>query len=160
MTNDLIEILLKEQKEKKTSDEETIPGRKEQRYPAGAQVKMGESSLLLKDVSLNGGCIQSEELIDIVPNSNYTCIIVPEEESRLNTFEVDILSRWVRMKRTGSESGFIIIVPPGSRVLESYIEFLKSKGGKKLLRVWSTKQTVSKYPRDASLTKSIVSSKL
>jgi hypothetical protein len=103
---------------------ESIPGRKEARYPARAQVRMADSELVLKDVSLSGGCIQSKELLDIVPNGNYTIMIIPEEESLVERFKVNVLSRWVRMKRTGTESGFIIVFPPGSGVIERYIEFL------------------------------------
>jgi hypothetical protein len=109
-----------------TARVESIPGRKEARYPARAQVRIADSELVLKDVSLSGGCIQSKELLDIAPNGNYTIMIIPEEESLVERFKVDVLSRWVRMKRTGTESGFIIVFPPGSGVIERYIEFLKS----------------------------------
>ena len=113
--------------EKAMAEAETIPGRKEKRYPANAQVQMEESALLLKDVSLSGGCIQSDDFMEVIPNGNYTIMIIPEEESQLETFTVDIVSRWVRMKRTGSESGFIMIIPPGNMIVEHYIEYLKSK---------------------------------
>ena len=106
---------------------EAIPGRKERRYSASARVQMNEAVLLLKDVSLSGGCIQSDEFLEIVPNGNYTILIIPEAESRVDTFEVDIVSRWVRMKRNGSETGFIVVVPPGNRVMEHYIKYLKTR---------------------------------
>jgi hypothetical protein len=106
---------------------EAIAGRKEKRYSANAQAKMRESALILKDVSLNGGCVQSEGFMELVPNGSYTLVIIPEEESRIDTFEVDIISRWVRMKRNGSESGFIIVMPPGSTIVEEYIEFLRAR---------------------------------
>jgi hypothetical protein len=111
---------------RQTPIEESIPGRKEKRYPASAQVQMEQSVLLLKDVSPNGGCIQSREFLELVPNGSYTIAIFPEEESRIDAFEVDIISRWVRMNRNGLESGFIMVMRPGSKV-EDYIAYLKSK---------------------------------
>jgi hypothetical protein len=108
-------------------EEDELPGRKEKRYPANAQVAMKGSRLLLKDVSLSGGRIQSEDFIDIVPNGNYTIAIIPEEESQINGFEVEILSRWVRMNKNGSETGFIMVLPPGNKMVEDYIAFLRSR---------------------------------
>ena len=106
--------------------DESIPGRKEKRYLAAAQVQMEQSVLLLKDVSLNGGCIRSGEFLELIPNNTYTITIFPEEESRIDAFEVDIISRWIRMNRSGLEAGFIIVLLPGSKVAD-YIEYLKSK---------------------------------
>jgi hypothetical protein len=113
-------------KTRETTLVETI-GRKETRYPANAQVWMEDAGFVLKDASLNGGCVQCGYFPDIVPNGNYTLTVIPEEESRIEGFEIEIVSRWMRMKRTGFETGFIIVVPPGNKAVERYIEFLKLK---------------------------------
>jgi hypothetical protein len=106
---------------------ETIPGRKEVRYPADTPARIEAIELRLKDLSLAGGRIQSREFLDIVPNGSYTIVIAPEAEAHLEEFEVEIVSRWMRIKRTGFETGFVIVVPPGSTAVERYIEFLKTQ---------------------------------
>jgi hypothetical protein len=113
------------QKKKKLPEMEAIRGRKEKRYLSSAQVTMGETALLLINASFSGGCVQARDFIDLMPNDTYTLVIIPEEESRLGCFEVNILARWVRMMRNGSVFGFIMTAPP--EATENYIEFLKSK---------------------------------
>jgi hypothetical protein len=101
--------------------------RKEKRYSTNAQVKMLENKLLLKNISLHGGRIQGDDLIEVIPNGKYTIVILPEEESHVGKFEVDVLSKWVKISKSGTETGFIMVVPPGSKVVEGYIEYLKKK---------------------------------
>jgi hypothetical protein len=101
--------------------------RREERYSTNAHVRLLENKLLLKNISLNGGQIQGDEFIEVIPNGQYTIAIIPEKESNIDKFEVDILSKWVKIKRDGTESGFIMVVPPGSKIVEGYIEYLKAK---------------------------------
>jgi hypothetical protein len=101
--------------------------RREERYPTNAQVKLLENKLLLKNISLNGGQFQGDEFIEVIPNGQYTIAIIPEKESNIDKFEVDILSKWVKIRKDGTESGFIMVVPPGSKIVEGYIEYLKEK---------------------------------
>jgi hypothetical protein len=99
--------------------------RMEERYSTNARVRMLESELLLKNISLHGGRIQGDEFIDVVPNEKYTIAIIPEQESNIDKFEVDILSKWVKIKISGTESGFILLL--GSETVEGYVEYLKKK---------------------------------
>jgi hypothetical protein len=101
--------------------------KREDRYSANADVRISESKLLLKNISLNGGQIHGDEFIDIIPNGKYTIMIIPEKESAIDKFELDIISRWVKMRKSGMESGFMIVLPPGSGMVEKYIEYLKGK---------------------------------
>jgi hypothetical protein len=107
--------------------QEVNQGRKERRYAVNARAKMTETELLLRDISLSGGRISSDDFLDIVPSGKYTIAIIPEMESKIGQFEVEILSKWVRMKKHGSESGFIMVVPAGGQLVEEYINFLKNK---------------------------------
>ena len=109
------------------SPDGAVQGRREKRYSTEARVRLADSELLLTDISLNGGHIQSQDFLDMVPSGKYTVVIVPEKEARMDQFEVEILSKWVRMRKSCSESGFIMIVPPGSGEMDDYIEFLKTK---------------------------------
>jgi hypothetical protein len=64
----------------------------------------------------------------IVPTTRYTADIVPEKESNLETFKLEIESRWVRAKKQHSESGFVIVLPPGSKEaedLKNYLAYLE-----------------------------------
>jgi hypothetical protein len=101
--------------------------KREERYSANAHVKMLENQLLLTNISLNGGRIQGDEFVGVIPSGKYTISVIPEEESNIDKFEVDILSKWVKIRRSGTESGFIMVLPPGSRIVEGYIEYLKKK---------------------------------
>jgi Fe-S cluster assembly ATPase SufC len=101
--------------------------RREERYSTNAHAGMTEDELLLKNISLSGGQIHGKEFIDVIPNGKYTLAIIPEKESNIDKFEIDIISKWVKIKRNGTESGFIIVLPPGSKMVEEYIEYLKTK---------------------------------
>jgi hypothetical protein len=114
--------------EVRTGDE-TAAGikKREERYSTNAHARMSEDELLLKNISLNGGQVHGEEFVEIIPNGKYTLAIIPEKESNVDKFEVDIISKWVKIKKSGTESGFIIVLPPGSRIVEEYIAYLKTK---------------------------------
>ncbi|MDR1587484.1 MAG: hypothetical protein LBS57_08525 [Treponema sp.] len=99
--------------------------RKEERYSTNAHVRLLEDKLLLKNISLHGGQIKGDDFIDVIPNGKYTIAVMPEKESNIDKFDVEILSKWVKIKKSGTESGFIIILPPGSKIVEEYIEYLK-----------------------------------
>jgi hypothetical protein len=104
--------------------------RQNPRYESGGQVYIAEvldTNAVLKNLSSSGICIESEEFMNIVPHSKYTVNVFPEKESNINSFTIDIESKWIRTKKDLSESGFIIIIPPGSsakKLLNEYLNFL------------------------------------
>jgi hypothetical protein len=112
-----------------TLDDETETGKKrtEERYVAKARARMAEAELILKNISLHGGCVQSGEFIAAAPNGKNIMSILPEEESNINEFNVDIISKWIRLNRKKTESGFMIISPDESKLLEKYVEYLRNK---------------------------------
>jgi hypothetical protein len=104
--------------------------RKDTRYEAGGQVYIAEvldTKAVLKNLSASGLCLESSEFMDIIPHSKYTVNVLPEEESNVDPFTIDIESKWIRTKKDRSESGFVIIIPPGtsgSELLDEYLNFL------------------------------------
>ena len=103
------------------------------RFHSKGQIFISEvtnTSALLKNLSTSGLCIESPGFVDILPKTRYSVEIVPEEDSNLNKFSLEIESRWVKAKMKSSESGFVIVVPPGTSgkaLLEQYIHFLASQ---------------------------------
>jgi hypothetical protein len=104
-----------------------IGRRKEERYSTDAKASLFENILLLKDISLHGGQIKGDDFIDMAPMGKYTIAIMPEPESNIDKFDVEILSKWVKIKKSGTEAGFIMMPPPGSKIVEGYIGYLKKK---------------------------------
>jgi hypothetical protein len=107
-----------------------MAARKDPRYHAKAQVFIAEvpnTEAVIQNLSAGGLCITSSQFIDIVPNAKYQVDVVPEEESNLEKFTIDAESRWVRTKTQRSESGFVIVIPPGNpgkALLDKYLEYL------------------------------------
>jgi hypothetical protein len=108
---------------------------RDERFEAKGRVYIAEvlnTEALLKNLSSSGLCIASENFLEVVPKTRYSAEIVPEGDSNLERFKVELESRWVRTKRQSSESGFVIVIPPGAEnkeVLEQYLAFLAGKAG-------------------------------
>ena len=107
--------------------------RKELRFLSNAVVyvvneneKKTEASL--KDVSLHGLAIECSNYIDIEPNSSYVIAIIPEKETNIKQFRLEIESRWVKLNKVKMESGFSVMVPFNKTEFEDYLEFLAMKG--------------------------------
>ncbi|MDR1307536.1 MAG: hypothetical protein LBK74_08185 [Treponema sp.] len=102
------------------------------RFFTQGRVYMAEvlnTEALLKNLSSSGLCIESSEFMGIVPKTRYSIDIVPEEESKIGQFPLEIESRWVKAKKQSSESGFVIVIPPGTDgkvLLEQYLAYLSS----------------------------------
>ena len=103
------------------------------RFTSKGQVYISEvtnTDALLKNLSASGLCIESAGFMDVLPKSRYSIDIIPEKESHIDQFSLEIESRWVKAKLNASESGFVIVVPPGSAgkiFLEQYLKFLASQ---------------------------------
>jgi hypothetical protein len=100
------------------------------RFEAKGRVYIAEvlnTEALLKNLSSSGLCITSKDFLEVVPKTRYSAEIVPEGDSKLEKFKVELESRWVRAKKQRSESGFVIVIPPGTadkQMLEQYLAFL------------------------------------
>jgi len=106
-----------------------------QRFKTKGQVyisKVVNTEAVLKNLSTSGLCIQSPDFMEILPKTRYSVDIVPEKDSNIDKFSLEIESRWVKTKMKSSESGFVIVVPPGTSgetLLEQYLNFLASQPG-------------------------------
>ncbi|MDR1143936.1 MAG: PilZ domain-containing protein [Spirochaetaceae bacterium] len=105
---------------------------RDSRFSTQGRIYMAEvlnTEALLKNLSSSGLCVESEEFMGIVPKTRYSIDIVPEEESKIEPFPLEIESRWVKAKKQSSESGFVIVIPPGTdgkAMLEQYLAYLSS----------------------------------
>jgi hypothetical protein len=104
--------------------------RKDPRYHSKGKIFFAEvpnTDAVIQNLSASGLCIKSAQFIDVVPNAKYQMDLVPEEESNLEKFTVDVESRWIRTRARRSESGFVIVIPPGKPgnvLLDKYLEYL------------------------------------
>ena len=87
-----------------------------------------ETEASLRDVSLNGLSIKSDGFIDIEPNSSYVIAVIPEKETKLKEFKLEIESRWVKVNKSQMESGFSVMVPFNKTEFEDYLEYLAMRG--------------------------------
>ena len=107
--------------------------RNELRFISNALVYMvdpsnNETQANLRDLSQSGLAIKSDSFIDIEPNSPYVIAIIPEKETNIEKFQLEIESRWVRLNKSKMESGFSVIVPFEKKEFQEYLEFLAEKG--------------------------------
>ena len=103
------------------------------RFTSKGQVYISQVSnteAVLKNLSASGLCIESHDFIDVLPKTRYSIDIVPEKDSNIDKFSLEIESRWVKAKMKSSESGFVIVVPSGTSakvLFEQYLNFLSSQ---------------------------------
>jgi hypothetical protein len=81
----------------------------------------------LRDMSEHGLSIKSEQFLEIEPNSSYVIDIVPEKETNLEKFRLEIESRWVKINRTQMESGFSVVIPSDQKEFSDYLEYIIRK---------------------------------
>ena len=86
-----------------------------------------ETEANLMDMSQDGLAIKSDSFIDIEPNSRCVIAIVPEKETNIEKFKLEIESRWVKLNKSRVESGFSVIVPFDEKGFNEYLEFLAQK---------------------------------
>ncbi|MDR2159793.1 MAG: PilZ domain-containing protein [Treponema sp.] len=104
--------------------------RKNNRYVANAEVHVfpfPERRVALKDISLNGCCIHSDDFLEILPNTCLMIGVTPKDSPDVKNFAIDVKSRWIRTRKNFFESGFEILASEKSAALEQYIEFLAQK---------------------------------
>ena len=87
-----------------------------------------ETEVSLRDLSEHGLSIKSKGYIDIEPNSPYVVAIIPEEETNIKKFQLEIESRWVKINKSKMESGFSVIVPFDKEEFDDYLEYLAMRG--------------------------------
>jgi hypothetical protein len=105
--------------------------RKNIRYTADAEVYISPfpgHRMLLKDISLNGCCIHTDDFVEILPNTLFMIGVAPRDSGNLENFALNVKARWFRSKKNLFESGFEILAPEKSPSLKRYVQFLAQKG--------------------------------
>ena len=87
-----------------------------------------EAEAELRDLSSHGLSIKCDDYISIEPNSSYVIAIVPEKETNIDKFMLEIKSRWVKVNKSRMESGFSVLVPFDEKEFKDYLEYLADKG--------------------------------
>ena len=86
-----------------------------------------ETEANLRDLSSHGLSIESSDYISVEPNSSYVIAIVPEKETNIDKFMLEIQSRWVKVNKSRMESGFSVLVPFDEKEFKDYLEFLSQR---------------------------------
>ena len=109
----------------------SIPmSKRDARYSSKGHVFISQvtnTDALLKNLSTSGLCIETPGFIEVLPKERFTVNIIPEKEANINQFALEVESRWVKSKMKHSESGFVIVVPPGisgKDLLGQYLQYL------------------------------------
>jgi hypothetical protein len=102
--------------------------RKNIRYAADAKVRISSfPECRLRDISLVGCRIHSEDFLEILPSAHLVIDVMPEDSAHVKDFVLDVKSRWIRTGRGFFESGFEIDVPEKGTALEQYVAYLARK---------------------------------
>ncbi|MDR1901903.1 MAG: hypothetical protein LBQ88_06455 [Treponema sp.] len=104
--------------------------RKESRYYSKAQIYSNDilnDNLSLKNLSKGGLCIRSNNLLNVDFKTRYIIDLFPETELNIGKIELEVESKWVRIKKAYSESGFVIVDPRAKKDFEYYMEYLSKQ---------------------------------
>lgn len=106
--------------------------RNELRFASNALVyvvdeSQNEVEASLRDVSIHGLSIKCDDYIDIEPNSPYVIAVIPEKETNIEKFKLEIKTRWVKVNKSQMESGFSVLVPFNEKGFNDYLEYLAQK---------------------------------
>ena len=106
--------------------------RKAPRFLANALVYLdnkfeSKNMIHLLNLSEHGLCIMSENYLGDEPNSTHLLTVVPEEESGIEEFQLQVRSRWIKLNKSRTESGFVIVVSFNEEEFKSYLEYLANK---------------------------------
>jgi hypothetical protein len=101
--------------------------RKHIRYPTLARVRVSEifdGEALLKDLSITGCCIEYTMVVDIKLNTQYKIQVIPDSAAGIDSFELQVESRWMRPGGYSCEIGFTIVTSPKGRDFLRYVDYL------------------------------------
>ena len=106
--------------------------RKEVRFLSKAPIYLIDKSdkrteARLRDLSEHGLSIKSEDYINIEPNASYLVAVIPEEETQMEKFQLEIQSKWVRLKKLQMESGFSVLLSFNEKEFKEYLEYIAKK---------------------------------
>ena len=86
-----------------------------------------ETQASLLDLSEHGLSLKSEDYINIEPNASYTIAVIPEKETNVEKFHLEIESKWVKLNKFKMESGFSVLVSFNEKEFTDYLDYLAQK---------------------------------
>jgi hypothetical protein len=104
--------------------------RKSERHPSRAAAKVLGCMVgngLLKDIDILGCCIESTMQVDIQPGADYEIEVIPEKETGIGRFGLDVQARWVRHDEYACDMGFLLTASPKGREFQRYVDYLSLK---------------------------------
>ena len=81
----------------------------------------------VRDLSEHGLAISSDDFINIEPNSSFVVAVIPEKETQVGKFQLEVESKWVKLNRLKMESGFSVVVNFGEKEFKDYLDYLSQK---------------------------------
>jgi hypothetical protein len=108
--------------------------RKSERFSAQAKVRIPEvfkGEALLKDISITGCGIESTMQINIKPGARFVMEVICEAVSRIEKFDLQVESKWIRTKDSSCEVGFSIIASPVGKQFQRYVDYLSFRSRSK-----------------------------
>jgi len=107
--------------------------RNESRFLSNALVYLVDETnekteVSLRDLSVHGLSIKTDNYVSIEPNSSYVVAIIPEKETQVEKFELKIESKWIKLNKSKMESGFSVLVSFDESEFKEYLEYLAQKG--------------------------------
>ena len=104
-----------------------IEKRRNIRYESFAKAiveNISEEEALLMDISVTGCRIKTANFAEIKPRKHYRITIIPEKDSEVELFFLDVEAKWVGTEVDYYEFGFSITRSPEGMQFERYIDYL------------------------------------
>jgi len=104
-----------------------LENRKHPRYKTKALARIAdilEGENLVKDISITGCCVESPAFAEIMPSMIYQLEIIPEKNSKINNFVMEVEVKWLRSSGKGSAIGFGILSSPKGEEFQRYVDYL------------------------------------
>lgn len=108
--------------------------RKNSRFSSQARVRIPEvfkGEAVLKDISITGCGIESAKQIDIEPGARLSMEVICEPVSRIDNFDLQVESKWVRKDASYCQVGFAIIASPTGKQFQNYVDYLSFRAQSK-----------------------------
>ena len=109
------------------NNKNSMEKRKQIRYATQARARITaafDNDVLLKDISVTGCGIESTVFMDIKLNERYKMEILPEDISKIGSFEIMVEVLWTRMSGYFFEAGFTIVESPKGKQFQRYVDYL------------------------------------
>jgi len=83
-----------------------------------------ESKSVLKNLSITGCCVEGSACVEMVPGTTYQMEIIPEQNSKIEKFTLEVEFKWLRVTGDYSEIGFNVIASPKGKHFQRYVDYL------------------------------------